>query len=100
MGEFKCAKCGADVTVSKNYEAWARKNPEKLLCRDCKAGKPASKTESSSSSTTKLNAQTMRKYYDEIYAEFQDEIERGFLNGEDIRAMMNTLIINGEGKRK
>ena len=53
-----------------------------------------------SSGTTKLNAQVMRKYYDEIYAEFQDEIERGFLNGEDIRAMMNTLIINAEGKRK
>ena len=100
MGEFKCAKCGADVTVSKNYEAWARKNPDKLLCKDCKAGKPTAKAETSSSSTTKLNAQVMRKYYDEIYAEFQDEIERGFLKGEDIRAMMNTLIINGEGKRK
>lgn len=104
MGEFKCAQCGADVYISKNYEAWARKNPEKLLCKACKEGggveEKQSKTTTTSSSGGKVTAALMRKYYDEIMAEFQDEVERGFLNGEDIRAMMNTLIINAEGKKK
>ena len=46
---------------------------------------------------SKVTAEDIRRYYDEVMAEFKDEVDRGFLNGEDIRAIVNTLLIQNKG---
>ena len=109
-GQLKCPQCGADLKLNEGaygpyYGCTARCGyniSTKQVKVDTNTNATSTTTTVSRPTTVRktvsikkgLTATDIRKYYDEVMAEFHDEVDRGFLTGEDIRAIMNTLIIN------
>lgn len=114
---FQCAKCGADVHVGENWVNWAKKYPDRVLCKACKGGNPVAeadkvtatkKTYTKSSTTTRVNLpadssvilQEFRKVFDEVTAEFSAEFEAGQMSMEDIRCITNSVLIELNNRKK
>lgn len=109
-GQLKCPQCGGDLILKDGaygpYYECTSKCGYRISTKQVKVdvntnATPATNTVSKPVTTNRtastkkgLTATDIRKYYDEVMAEFHDEVDRGFLTGEDIRAIMNTLIIN------
>lgn len=109
-GQLKCPQCGADLKLNEGaygpYYGCTARCGYNISTKQVKVDVNANATPTTTTtpkpvttnrtvSTKKgLTATDIRKYYDEVMAEFHDEVDRGFLTGEDIRAIMNTLIIN------
>lgn len=95
-----CAKCGKEFDLDKKWEPFAKSHPERLTCKECKEankeeGTTTTKKSYSKSSNYQGNSyskssptlESLRKNFDAVRAEFKNELEEGFLSGEDIRAM-------------
>lgn len=109
-GQLKCPQCGADLKLNEGaygpYYGCTARCGYNISTKQVKVdvntnATPVTNTTSKPVTTSKvvstkkgLTATDIRKYYDEVMAEFHDEVDKGFLTGEDIRAIMNTLIIN------
>lgn len=112
----KCAKCGCEFDLDDKWKGFAEKFPERLTCMDCKNGakkdvstaykntdKPASyakkagsyKSNSTTSSSSDVNAAMFRKAYDELTAEFSDVLDdvKEYLGG-----WTSTIVINRSRK--
>ena len=101
--KFKCAECGKEVEFDGGLAIWVAKNPDKVRCEEChnkkfakKAGATTAKKEfkpkEGGASTKKpIDAAMFRKAYDELRAEFADELDsvKEYLGG-----WTSTLVIN------
>lgn len=102
--KFKCAECGKEVEFDGGLAVWASKNPDKVRCEECHNKKFAKKggattgakkefkpkCEQTSGKKT-IDATMFRKAYDELKAEFADELDsvKEYLGG-----WTSTLVIN------
>lgn len=93
--KFKCAECGKEVEFDGGLAVWASKNPNKVRCEECHNKKFAKKEfkpkcEQTSGKKT-IDATMFRKAYDELKAEFADELDsvKEYLGG-----WTSTLVIN------
>lgn len=106
MGKIKthCAKCGKEFELDDKWRAFAEKFPERVTCVECKNGAKkdvttAYKNAKAKTATTGekvgVNAQTFRKAYDELVAEFSDIIPevKDYLGG-----WASTIVINNSRK--
>lgn len=102
MEKFKCAECGKEVEFDGGLAVWASKNPDKVRCEECHNAKFAKKGGASSAkkefkskaeapAKKPIDAAMFRKAYDELRAEFADELEnvKDYLGG-----WTSTLVIN------
>lgn len=101
MEKFKCAECGKEVEFDGGLAVWASKNPDKVRCEECHNAKFAKKGGSAPKREFKpkaeapakkpIDAAMFRKAYDELRAEFADELEnvKDYLGG-----WTSTLVIN------
>lgn len=101
--KFKCAECGKEVEFDGGLAVWAAKNPDKVRCEECHNKKFAKKTgatatkkefkpkEGSAPTKKPIEASMFRKAYDELRAEFADELDsvKEYLGG-----WTSTLVIN------
>ena len=100
--KFKCAECGKEVEFDGGLAVWASKNPEKVRCEEChnkkfagkaKPGAPKKEFKPTASATPKkpIDAAMFRKAFDELRAEFADELDevKEYLGG-----WTSTLVIN------
>lgn len=100
--KFKCAECGKEVEFDGGLAVWAAKNPEKVRCEECHNKKFAGKAKTGTvkkefkpavSATPKkpIDAAMFRKAFDELRAEFADELDdvKEYLGG-----WTSTLVIN------
>lgn len=101
---FKCAECGKEVEFDGGLAVWASKNPDKVRCEECHNKKFAKKDGATTGAKKKfdpkcaetsgkktIDATMFRKAYDELRAEFADELEnvKDYLGG-----WTSTLVIN------
>lgn len=105
MAEFKCSKCGKSVEFSDDQPKlveWAKNNPDKVQCKECKFGgttKATGSTKSASGSkggyTAKpkieITPEMLHKAYDQVKAEFADILDevQPFLG-----AWATTIVLN------
>lgn len=101
--KFKCAECGKEVEFDGGLAVWASKNPNKVRCEECHNKKFAKKGETTTGAKKEfkpkaeapvkkpIDAAMFRKAYDELRAEFTDELEnvKDYLGG-----WTSTLVIN------
>ena len=101
--KFKCAECGKEVEFDGGLAVWASKNPDNVRCEEChnkkfakKGGattgvKKEFKPKSEASAKKPIDAAMFRKAYDELKAEFADELDsvKEYLGG-----WTSTLVIN------
>lgn len=92
--KFKCAGCGKEVEFDGGLAAWASKNPDKVRCAEChnkKFAKKEFKPKTEAPVKKPIDAAMFRKAYDELRAEFADELEnvKDYLGG-----WTSTLVIN------
>ena len=102
--KFKCAECGKEVEFDGGLAVWASKNPDKVRCEECRNKKFAKKSGTAASTKKEfksrdaqapakkpIDAAMFRKAYDELRAEFADELDsvKEYLGG-----WTSTLVIN------
>lgn len=101
--KFKCTECGKEVEFDGGLAVWALKNPDKIRCEEChnkkfakKGGaitgvKKEFKPKAETPVKKTIDAAMFRKAYDELRAEFADELEnvKDYLGG-----WTSTLVIN------
>ena len=101
--KFKCAECGKEVEFDGGLAVWASKNPDKVRCEECHNKKFAKKGGTTTGAKKEfkskaeapvkkpIDASMFRKAYDELKAEFADELDsvKEYLGG-----WTSTLVIN------
>jgi len=104
--KFTCIDCGKEVEYEGGLAGWAKKNPDKVRCKECfdkhKSGyakkdttsttakKSYSKT-TEASSKKPIDAKMFKQAFDELRAEFADDLDsvKDYLGG-----WTSTLVIN------
>lgn len=104
MAEFKCSKCGKSVEFSDDQPKlveWAKNNPDKVQCKECKFGGVAKGSGKSAETHEKKNGygrqrveitpEMLHKAYDQVKAEFADILDevQPFLG-----AWATTIVLN------
>lgn len=79
-----CSVCGAETELADSLKSFVEKFPERVKCKKCYAagGEDAKKATSAAKNTTKtsntkkaIDAELLRKSYDEVKAAFADVID-------------------------
>ena len=101
---FKCIDCGKDVEYEGGLAGWAKKNPDKVRCKECfdkhKSGyakkspttaKAPAQTKTCSCFKKDISASMFKQAFDELRAEFADDLDsvKDYLGG-----WTSTLVIN------
>lgn len=105
--KFTCIDCGKEVEYEGGLAGWAKKNPDKVRCKECfdkhKSGyakkgtsstakAPAKKAEGGCTCQKKpIDAKMFKQAFDELRAEFADDLDsvKDYLGG-----WTSTLVIN------
>jgi len=107
--KFTCIDCGKEVEYEGGLAGWAKKNPDKVRCKECfekhkssyakrgtstsgTAKAPAKKSEGGCTCQKKpVEAKMFKQAFDELRAEFADELDsvKDYLGG-----WTSTLVIN------
>lgn len=107
--KFTCIDCGKEVEYEGGLAGWAKKNPDKVRCKECfdkhKSGyakKGTSKSTTAKASAKKseggctcqkkpIDAKMFKQAFDELRAEFADDLDsvKDYLGG-----WTSTLVIN------
>lgn len=105
--KFTCIDCGKEVEYEGGLAGWAKKNPDKVRCKECfekhKSGyakkgnatttkAPAKKSEGGCTCQKKsIEAKMFKQAFDELRAEFADDLDsvKDYLGG-----WTSTLVIN------
>ena len=106
--KFTCIDCGKEVEYEGGLAGWAKKNPDKVRCKECfdkhKSGyakkgtastttkAPAKKSEGGCTCQKKpIDAKMFKQAFDELRAEFADDLDsvKDYLGG-----WTSTLVIN------
>lgn len=102
MTEFKCSKCGKSVEFSDDQPKlveWAKNNPDKVQCKECKfggstkpsTGKATGKSGYTAKPKVEITPEMLHKAYDQVKAEFADVLDevQPFLG-----AWATTIVLN------
>ena len=100
--KFTCIDCGKEVEYEGGLAGWAKKNPDKVRCKECfdkhKSGyakkapaKAPTKTATNTSAKKEISAKMFKQAFDELRAEFADDLDsvKDYLGG-----WTSTLVIN------
>lgn len=105
--KFTCIDCGKEVEYEGGLAGWAKKNPDKVRCKECfdkhKSGYAKKGTTSTTAKKTPakadgctcqkkaIDAKMFKQAFDELRAEFADDLDsvKDYLGG-----WTSTLVIN------
>ena len=107
--KFTCIDCGKEVEYEGGLAGWAKKNPDKVRCKECfdkhksgyakkgtasttaKAPAKGSGKSAETSGKKPIDAKMFKQAFDELRAEFADDLDsvKDYLGG-----WTSTLVIN------